>query len=39
VIALVVGCVFLARKEPFTAAAGLAYAAAWLWFYYRTIRP
>ena len=39
VAVLVAGCVMLASKEPRTAVLGLAYAAAWLWFYYRTLRP
>jgi phosphatidylglycerophosphate synthase len=39
VVALMVGCVYLARKEPSTATVGLAYAVAWLWYYYRTMRP
>jgi amino acid permease len=35
VAALVVACVLLARAAPFVATLGLAYAAAWLAFYWR----
>ena len=37
-LALVVGCVLLARETLFVAALGLAYAAAWLSYYYRALR-
>ena len=35
---LVIGSLILARKEPVTGAAGVAYAAAWLSYYYRVLR-
>jgi hypothetical protein len=39
VAALVVGCVLIARETQFVAGLGMLVAAAWLWFYYRTLSP
>ncbi|HUQ83878.1 MAG TPA: hypothetical protein VM076_22200 [Gemmatimonadaceae bacterium] len=36
-LALAVGCVFLARETVFVATVGLAYAGLWLLFYYRAV--
>jgi hypothetical protein len=39
VVALVIGCVVIARETVFVSSAGLLFAAGWLWFYYRALRP
>ena len=36
-IALCIGCAFLARETVFTAFIGLCYAGLWLAYYYRTV--
>lgn|SRR5688500_12635061 len=36
-VALCVGCAFLAREELFTPALGILYAVGWLTFYYRSV--
>ena len=36
-VALCIGCAFIARQAMFTAVLGVLYAGAWLAFYYRSV--